>query len=55
MSKYPEAASVVRQVYKVLDDIENLAGCTPTKVGESSEWVSIVNTAEENRANFAKL
>jgi hypothetical protein len=38
MNKYPEAASVVLQAYKVLSDIENLAGCTPAKVGESSEW-----------------
>jgi hypothetical protein len=29
-----------------------LAGCTPTKVGGSSEWSSIVNGAKENRANF---
>jgi hypothetical protein len=37
MNKCPEAASVVQQVYKVLSDIENLARCTPFKVGESSE------------------
>jgi hypothetical protein len=38
----------------VLSDIENLAGCTPAKVGESSEWTSTVNRAEEKRANFCK-
>jgi hypothetical protein len=32
-----KAASVVQQVYKVLGGIENLAGCTMAKVGESSE------------------
>jgi hypothetical protein len=53
-SLQPEAASVVQQVYEVLIDIENLAGCTPTKVGESSEWTSIVNSMEDNRANFCK-
>jgi hypothetical protein len=52
MKKYTEADSVVQQAYKVLSDIENLAGCTPAKVGESSEWTSTVNSAEQNRANF---
>jgi hypothetical protein len=50
--KYPEADSIVQQVYKVLSDIKFLAKCTPAKVGESSEWTSIVSSAEENRANF---
>jgi hypothetical protein len=53
-NKYPEAASVMQQVYKVLSDTENPAGCTTAKVGESSEWNSIVNSAEENRVNFYK-
>jgi hypothetical protein len=35
-------------------DIENLAGCTPDKVGKISEWSSILNSAEEYRANFSK-
>jgi hypothetical protein len=34
----------------VLSDIEILA-----KMGESSEWTSIVSSAEENRANFCKI
>jgi hypothetical protein len=50
--KYPEAASVVQQIYRVLSDTEILAGCTPAKVEESCEWTSIVKSAEENRANF---
>jgi hypothetical protein len=54
MNKYPEAASVVQQVYKVLSGIENLVGCTPTEVGESSKWTFTVNRAEENRVNFCK-
>jgi hypothetical protein len=44
----------VQLVYKVLNDIENLNGCTPTKVGESAEWICNINSAE-NRANFCKL
>jgi hypothetical protein len=43
----PEAAPVVQQVYEVLRDIAILAGCTPTKAGESSKWTSIVNSAED--------
>jgi hypothetical protein len=52
-NKYPEAGTVVQQVHKVLNDIEILAGCTPAKVGESSQWTSLVNS-EDNRANFCK-
>jgi hypothetical protein len=33
-NKYPEAASVVQQVYRLLSDTEYLAGNTPAKVGE---------------------
>jgi hypothetical protein len=44
---YPEAASVVQQVYRVVGDIENLAGKALAKVGESSEWTSIVDSAYE--------
>jgi hypothetical protein len=35
MNKYPEAVSIVQQIYKVLSDIENLAGCTRAKLGEA--------------------
>jgi hypothetical protein len=51
--KYPDAGTVL-QVHKVLNDIEILAGCTPVKVGESPEWTTIVNSAEENRTKFCK-
>jgi hypothetical protein len=54
MNKYPEAASVMQQVCKVLSNIEILAGCTPAKVGEGSQRISIVKSAEENRTNFCK-
>jgi hypothetical protein len=53
-NKYPEAASLVQQIYKVFCDIGNLVRCTPAKVRESFEWTSIVNSAEKNRANFCK-
>jgi hypothetical protein len=54
-NKYPEAAFVVQQVYKVLSDFEILARLTPAKVGESSEWTTIVNSAEKNRVNFCTV
>jgi hypothetical protein len=53
-NKYPEPGSVAQQVHKVLSDIEILAGCTLLKLGESSEWTTIVNGVEENRTNFCK-
>jgi hypothetical protein len=51
MKKYTDAASVVQQLYRVLSKIENLARCTPAKVGECSEWTSIVNSMEKNRTH----
>jgi hypothetical protein len=36
-NKYPKAAPIEKQVYKVLSDTENFAGSTLAKVGESSE------------------
>jgi hypothetical protein len=42
------------QVQNVLNDIVILAGCTPAEVGESSEWTSIANSAEENRGTLQK-
>jgi hypothetical protein len=54
-NKYPETASVALSVYKMLSDIEALAKCTPAKMGESSEWTTIVSSVEENRANICKI
>jgi hypothetical protein len=55
MNMYPEAAYVVQEAYKALRSIEILAKCTPAKVGESSEWSTILSNAEENRASFSKI
>jgi hypothetical protein len=55
MNKYPEAASVVKQVHKVLSDIKILAKCTPAKVGESPQWTTILYSVDKNRANFCKV
>lgn len=47
-NKYPEAASVVQQICKIVGDIVNLAGCTAANAG-----TSIVNITE-NTANLCK-
>jgi arabinogalactan endo-1,4-beta-galactosidase len=52
-NKYPKAASVVQQGRKILSDIEK-PDRHQLKWGKSSEWSSIVNSAEENRANICK-
>jgi hypothetical protein len=39
----------------VISDIEILAKCTLDRVGESSQWTTIVNGLEENRAIFCKF
>jgi hypothetical protein len=54
-NKYSEAASVLQQVHKMLGDTEILVECTLTKVGEISQWTTILKRAEEIRANFCKF
>jgi hypothetical protein len=54
-NKYPEAVSVVQQVHKVISDTDILAKCTPARMGESSQWTTILKSAEENRAKFCKF
>jgi hypothetical protein len=55
INKYPDSHALIKQVFKVLRDIEDLAGYTPPVVGESSDWTSVVDSAEENRANYCKV
>jgi hypothetical protein len=54
LSQSPDADEQLKQLFKVLCDIEDLAGYTLASVGDSDQWSSIVNTAEENRQNFCK-
>jgi hypothetical protein len=55
MNKYPEAASVVLWVYRVLSDIENLARCTPTKVG-GKLWVDLhCESREGEQSTFVRF
>jgi hypothetical protein len=54
LAQQPDAEEQLRQLYKILCDIEDVAGRTPAAVGESEWWSSTVSTMEENRANFCK-
>jgi hypothetical protein len=42
--QYPDAASSVRQLLKVLCDIENLASNKPVSIGESEQWAAIMSS-----------
>jgi hypothetical protein len=42
----------MKQLFKVLCDIEDLAGYIPASVSESEEWAAIVRAAEDNRESY---
>jgi hypothetical protein len=54
VNKNPDAVASIKQLFKVLCDLEDLASHTPLSVGQSEEWASITSSAEENRENFCK-
>jgi hypothetical protein len=54
LKQYPDADTQYRLLYTTICNIEDLAGCTPAAVRESTQWTEIVNTAEDNRANYCK-
>jgi hypothetical protein len=56
LGQFPDADAdaQLKQLFKVLCDIENVAEYTPAPVGESEKWSSIVNVVEEKRQNFCK-
>jgi hypothetical protein len=54
LKQYPDADKQYRLLYTTICDIEDLAGCTPAAIWESTQWTEIVNTAEDNRANYCK-
>jgi hypothetical protein len=55
VAKYPDAEAQLEQLFKIVCDAEVVAGHTPDSVGESVEWISIVNTAEATEQATAKL
>jgi hypothetical protein len=54
VGQYPDAEAQLRQLFKVLCDIEDVAGYTSASVGESQDWNFIVRTVERNRVNYCK-
>jgi hypothetical protein len=54
LGQFPDADAKLKQLFKVLCDIEDVAGYTPAPVGESEQWSAIVNAVEENTQNFCK-
>jgi hypothetical protein len=56
LNKSSDAEAQLKQLhaFKVLCDIEDVAGYTPASVGDSDQWSSIVKTAEDNRQNFCQ-
>jgi hypothetical protein len=52
--QYPDADAQLKQLFKVLGDIEDAAGHIPASVEESAELAAIVNAAEEKGANYWK-
>jgi hypothetical protein len=54
MGNYPDADTQYRQLFKVLCDIEDVAGYTLAVFRERAEWTAIASAAEENRTNYCK-
>jgi hypothetical protein len=54
IGQFPDSDALLKQLFKVLCDIEDFAGYTLFSVGETEHCSSIVNVAEENRQNFCK-
>jgi hypothetical protein len=52
VAKHSDAEVQLKWLFKILCDIECVAGYAPASVGESVEWTSIVNTAEDNRNSY---
>jgi hypothetical protein len=54
IGQFPDADAQLKQLFKVICDIEEMTRYTPPSVGESGQWSSIVSTADENRQIFCK-
>jgi hypothetical protein len=54
MGQFPDADARLKQLFKVICDIEEMARYAPASVGESEQWSSIVSTAEENRPSLGR-
>jgi hypothetical protein len=50
---HPDAVPSMQHLFKVLCDLEALAGCTPRPVGESKEWAAVIRAAEDNLESYS--
>jgi predicted ArsR family transcriptional regulator len=55
IGQFSDADAQLKQLFKVIRDIEEMARYTPASVGESEQLLFIVSTGEENRQNFCKV
>jgi hypothetical protein len=53
-SKFPDADTQLKQLFKVLCGIKHVARYTPASVGDGEQGSSTVSAAEENKQNFCK-
>jgi hypothetical protein len=52
--KHADVEEQLRQLLKVLCDIEDVSEYAPPSVGETEEWADLVNTVEANRVSYCK-
>jgi hypothetical protein len=55
IGQFPGTDAQLKQLFIIIRDIKEMARYTPASEGESEQWSSIVNTAEENKQNFCKV
>jgi hypothetical protein len=55
IGQFPEADTQMKQLLKVIRDIEEMARYTSASMGENEQWSTIVSTAEEYRQNVYKV
>jgi hypothetical protein len=54
VQQYPEAEAQLKQLLKVLGDIEDVTRHIPASVGETAESDAVVNVAEGNGASYCE-
>jgi hypothetical protein len=52
LGQFPDADAQLKQLLKVVCDIEDVAGHTPASVGESEQWSCTLNIAEEKQTKL---
>jgi hypothetical protein len=53
--QFLDADAQLKQLFKLICDVEEMARYTSASVVESKQWSCIVSMAEENRQNFYKV